>query len=103
MRQIEQVPRQLRLEFQSHEPVNAVFLNGRFLGYLPVKDWTYSWVSTKFFVPDDVLQLGYNQLTIRAGHVAPQLQGLGFVWDEVLFRGICLEHVSSDWPTPKLR
>ena len=84
MRQLEKGPWQLRLECQSHEPVNAVFLN--FLGYLPVKDWTYSWVSTKFLAPDDFLQLGYNQLTIRAGHVAPKLQGLGFVWDEVLFR-----------------
>jgi hypothetical protein len=96
VRQIEHSPQQLRLEFQSYEPVNAVFLNGHFLGYLPVKDWTYSWVSTKFSVPSDFLQLGYNQLTIRAGHVAPKLQGPGFVWDEVLFRGICLERASSD-------
>jgi hypothetical protein len=61
---IEQNPRQLRLEFQSHEPTNAVFLNGHFLGYLPVKDWTYSWVSTKFFVPGNFLQFGLVLNTI---------------------------------------
>ena len=83
----------MRLEFQSHEPVNGVFLNGHFLGYLPVKDWTYSWVSATYPVPSHYLQRGYNQLTIRAGHVAPKLQGSGFVWDEVLFRNIRLEPV----------
>ena len=82
---------QLRLELQSHEPTNAVFLNGHFLGYLPVKDWTYSWVSTTFSVPGHFLQVGYNELTVRVGHVAPKLQGAGFIWDEVLLRGIFLE------------
>ncbi len=84
------------MELQSHEPTNAVSLNGHFLGYLPMKDWSYSWVSTSFSVPSDLLQSGYNELTIQAGHVAPKLQGFGFIWDEVLFRGVSLEPASPD-------
>ena len=84
------------MELQSHEPTNAVFLNGHFLGYLPIKDWTYSWVSTSFSVPCQFLRVGYNELTIQAGHVAPQLQGMGFTWDDVLFRGVFLDRSTPD-------
>ena len=84
------------MEMQSHEPTNAVFLNGHFLGYLPMKDWSYSWVSTTFSVPGYFLQPGYNELTVQAGYVAPKLQGSGFIWDEVLFRSVCLERASSE-------
>lgn len=87
---------QLRLEFQSHEPTNGVFLNGHFLGYLPAKDWTYSWVSTTLPVPGRFLQGGYNELAVRAGHVAPELQGAGFIWDEVLLRDIFLDPPASN-------
>ena len=82
------------MELQSHEPTNAVYLNNHFLGYLPMKDWVYSWVSTSFSVPNHLLRPGYNALTVQAGYVAPQLQGLGFTWDDVLFRGISLERVT---------
>ena len=34
--------------------------------------------------------------TEQAGYVAPQLQGLGFNWDGVLFRGIFLERAASE-------
>jgi hypothetical protein len=81
----------LHLEMQSHEPTNAVYLNGRLLGYLPVKDYVYSWYTAILDVPSAWLQPGYNELTILAGTVPPQLQRPGFVWDEVLFRGIYLE------------
>ncbi len=93
-----QGPWQLHLELQSHEPTNAVFLNGHFLGYLPVKDWTYSWLSASFPVPDYLLQERYNELTIRSGHTAPQLQSPVFTWDDVLLRGVFLERVGS-YPT----
>ena len=96
MQHPEQGPWQLRMEMQSHEPTNAVFLNGHFLGYLPMKDWSYSWISTGFNVPDGFLRPGYNELTIQAGHVAPTLQGSGFIWDEVLCRGVYLERISSE-------
>ena len=92
----EQGPWQLRLELQSHEPNNALFLNGHFLGHLPMKDYVYSWFSATFDVPSHILRQGYNQLTIQAGGVAPQLQRPGFIWDEVLFRGIYLERTSHD-------
>ena len=81
----------LHLEMQSHEPTNAVYLNGRLVGYLPVKDYVYSWYAAILEVPSAWLHPGYNELTIRAGPVAPQLQRPGFVWDDVLFRGIRLE------------
>ena len=81
------------MELQSHEPTNVVFLNGHFLGYLPMKDWTYSWVSTSFVVSSHLLRPGYNELTIQAGYVAPQFQDLGFTWDDLLFRGIFLERI----------
>ena len=81
----------LHLETQSHEPANGVYLNGRLLGYLPVKGYVYSWHAAILEVPSAWLQPGYNELTILAGPVAPQLQRPGFVWDEVLFRGIRLE------------
>lgn len=81
----------LHLEMQSHEPTNAVYLNGRLLGYLPVKDYVYSWYAAILDVPSAWLQPGYNELTILAGTVPPQLQCRGFVWDDVLFRGIRLE------------
>jgi hypothetical protein len=81
----------LHLEMQSHEPANAVYLNGRLVGYLPVKDYVYSWYAAILEVPAAWLHPGYNELTIQAGPVAPQLQRPGFVWDEVLFRGIRLE------------
>ena len=84
------------MDLQSHEPTNAVFLNGHFLGYLPMKDWTYSWVSANFSDPCGFLKPGYNELTVRTGYVAPQLQGLGFTWDDVLFRGIFLERAGAD-------
>jgi len=84
------------MELQSHEPSNALYLNGHFLRYLPVKDYVYSWYSATFDVPSHFLRQGYNQLTIQAGEVAPQLQRPGFIWDEVLFRGICLERTSSE-------
>lgn len=80
----------LHLEMQSHEPTNAVYLNGRLVGYLLVKDYVYSWYAALLDVPAAWLQPGYNELTVRAGPVAPQLQRPGFVWDEVLFRGIRL-------------
>jgi hypothetical protein len=81
----------LHLQVQSHEPANAVYLNGHLLGYLPVKDYVYSWVAAILEVPSAWLQPGYNELTILAGPVAPQLQGPSLVWDEVLFRDIHLE------------
>jgi len=81
----------LRLELQSHEPTSAVFLNGRLLGYLPTKDWAYSWVSASLPVPANFLRQGYNELTILAGRAAPLSQGSASIWDEVLFRGILLE------------
>ncbi|MEJ2555055.1 MAG: hypothetical protein P8186_02235 [Anaerolineae bacterium] len=87
----ERGPWELRMELQSHEPTNAIFLNGHFLSYLPMKDWTYSWVSASFSVPSEFLQPGCNELTVQAGYVAPQLQGTGFTWDDVLFRDILLE------------
>ena len=96
MRYPERTSWQLRIELQSHEPGNALYLNGHFLGYLPLKDYVYSWYSTTFDVPSHFLQQGYNQLTIQAGEVAPQLQRPGFIWDEVLFRGIYLERTSSE-------
>ena len=99
MRHPEGGPWQLHVEFQSHEPANAVFLNGYFLGYLPVKDWTYSWVSARFFVPCCALQQGYNELTVKATPLPPQFQGPGFTRDEVLFRGVYLEHATSDAPS----
>jgi hypothetical protein len=76
---------------QSHEPTNAVFMNGRLLGYLPVKDYVYSWHTAILDVPSAWLQPGYNEVRILAGTVPPQLQRPGFVWDEALFRGIRLE------------
>ncbi len=99
MRHPEGGPWQLHMEFQGHEPANAVFLNDHFLGYLPVKDWTYSWVSARFSVPCCFLQPGYNELTVRTNYLAPQFQGPGFTRDEVLFRGVSLEHATSDAPS----
>ena len=87
----EQGPWELHMEAQSHEPSNAVFLNDRFLGYLPMKDWTYSWVSASFSVPGGLLRRGYNELEVQAGYVIPQLQAPGFIWDDVLLRDIFLE------------
>jgi hypothetical protein len=84
------------MEVQSHEPTNAVYLNGRLVGHLPVKDYVYSWYAATFDVPDAFLQPGYNELRIQAGALAPQLQGPGFMWDDVLFRAICLERTSAD-------
>ena len=84
------------MEFQSHEPTNAVYLNGHWLGYLPMKDWTYSWVSASFLVPSHFLEPGYNELRVEAGYVAPQLQDLGFTWDDVLFRNVFLERAVRD-------
>jgi hypothetical protein len=92
----EQGPWRLRIELQSHEPSNAVFLNDHFLGYLPMKDWTYSWVSASFPVPSRLLRRGYNELEVQAGYVVPKLQAQGFTWDDVLFRDILLEHVPPD-------
>jgi hypothetical protein len=86
------------MELQSHEPSNAVFLNDHFLGYLPMKDWAYSWVSASFAVPSRFLRPGYNELTVQAGYVVPQLQAQGFTWDDVLFRDIFLEHAP---PVPR--
>jgi hypothetical protein len=80
------------MELQSHEPTNAVFLNDHFLGYLPMKDWTYSWVSACYPVPSGLLRRGYNELEVQAGYVMPQLQARGFTWDDVLFRDIFLEY-----------
>ena len=87
------------MDFQSHEPTNAVFLNGYFLGYLPMKDWTYSWVSASFSVPNHFLQPGYNELAVQAGYVAPQLQGQDFTWDDVLFRGVFLQRAAPEPPS----
>jgi hypothetical protein len=81
----------LHLQMQSHEPANAVYLNGHLLGYLPVKDYVYSWYAAILDVSSAWLQPGYNELTIVAGSLAPQLQTPGFVWDDVLFRDIRLE------------
>ncbi|RLC77991.1 MAG: hypothetical protein DRI61_10560 [Chloroflexi bacterium] len=81
----------LRMRIQSHEPSNRLFLNGHFVGYLPVKDYTYAWVSATFPISVHFLRRGYNELVIRAGHVAPDFQDPDFTWDEVLFRGIVLE------------
>jgi hypothetical protein len=91
----ERGPWQIRIELQSHEPNNALFVNDCFLGYLPVKDYVYSWFSGTFDVPSQCLHRGYNQLVIQAGELAPQMQRRGFIWDEVLFRGIYLERTSS--------
>jgi len=81
------------MQVQAHEPTNRVFLNDHFLGYLPAKDWTYSWVTACFPVPDGVVQRGYNEVTIRSGLVAPQFQSSGYTWDDVLFRGVLLERI----------
>ena len=98
VRHPERGPWQLHLELQSHEPTSAVFLNGHFLGYLPVKDLTYSWVSAILPVPENYLRQGYNELMIRSGHTAPQLQSPVFTWDDVLLRGVFLERLGS-YPT----
>jgi hypothetical protein len=84
------------MDVQSHEPSNAVYLNGHLLGHLPVKDYVYSWFATTFGVPSTFLKEGYNELRIQAGALAPQLQGPGFMWDDVLFRAIYLERTSTD-------
>lgn len=93
----ERGPWELHMYLQSHEPTNAVFLNGHFLGYLPMKDWVYSWVSAKFSVPCHLLRPGYNELIVQTGYVAPQLQGQGFTWDDLLFRGIFLEPAAPEY------
>ncbi|MEA3336626.1 MAG: hypothetical protein U9R25_11995 [Chloroflexota bacterium] len=80
------------MEMQSHEPSNAVFLNGHFLGYLPVKDWVYAWDSASFPVLSSLLQPGYNELMVRSGSGAPKSQGSISRWDEVLFRNVYLSH-----------
>lgn len=85
---------QLRMELQSHEPGNALYVNGHLVGYLPLKDYVYSWYATVIDVPSDFLEAGCNQLTIRAGVVAPEFQRPGFLWDDLLFRGIFLERTS---------
>ena len=84
------------MELQCHEPDNAVYLNGHFLGYLPVKDYVYSWFSETLDVPSAFLEQGYNQLSIHAGALAPQHQQPGFMWDDVLFRAIFLQRASAD-------
>jgi hypothetical protein len=85
----------LQLETQSHDPVNAVFLNDHFLGYVPMKDWTYSWVSVRFPVSSYILRQGHNTLTVRAGSVAPKFQSNLTAWDEIVFRNVILERVRS--------
>jgi hypothetical protein len=80
----------LHLQVQSHEPANAVSLNGHLLGYLPVKDYVYSWYTAILEVPSAWLQQGYNDVTVVAGALPPQSQAPDFVWDEVLFRDVRL-------------
>jgi hypothetical protein len=74
----------------SHEPSTPILLNGCLLGYLPVRDWVYAWVSTRFAVPPAMLRPGHNVLAIRAGYSAPGSQDSTSRWDEVQIRGVYL-------------
>jgi hypothetical protein len=87
------------MQVQSHEPGNAVYLNGYFLGYLPAKDWNYSWVAARFEVPARFLRPGWNELVVHSNYLPPPFQGPGFTLDEVLFRGVYMDRALPDTHT----
>jgi len=91
---------ELHLEFMNHEPSTEIFLNGHHLGYLPVKDWVYAWVSARFTVPPTMLRPGYNVLAIRPGYAAPSSQDSLSRLDEVQFRDVYLERATTDLLLP---
>lgn len=80
----------LRLQVQAHDPTNTIYINDQLIGYLPTKDWHYTWVTAEIPIPAGSLRKGYNTVRIESGMVEPHTLSPVFFWDEVVFRDITL-------------
>lgn len=58
--------------------------------YLSPEDFTSVWVSAQFEVPADILRVGRNTVTLRAGKMFPAFQQRGYTWDDFQVRNVVL-------------
>lgn len=80
----------LRLQVQAHDQTNTLSINDHFVGYLPTKDWTYTWVTAEIPVPPGLLREGYNSVRIESGMVEPHTFSPVSFWDDIVVRDIIL-------------
>jgi hypothetical protein len=81
---------------QSNAAGNFIWINGHRLDpAFPPEDYSNSWVTYTWSVPDGMLQAGPNQVQITIGEALPLLQDGPFNWDDLQFKDIVLWHGSS--------
>ncbi|MGH2542563.1 MAG: hypothetical protein ACRDIB_07195, partial [Ardenticatenaceae bacterium] len=71
---------------------NEIRLNGSRLhpAALPVADFTAQWLTLRLPIAPAQLRPGWNELSIRAGHLPPDFHKEGYIWDDVQLRNVRL-------------
>jgi GH35 family endo-1,4-beta-xylanase len=77
---------------QNNERTNYLLVNGQPLEppYLPVEDYSRSWVTLNYRVPTDCLQPGLNEVTVAVGKEIPPRHRPG-TYEDLQFRNISFE------------
>jgi hypothetical protein len=76
---------------QLNEIGTTVAINGVTLSPdLPQQDYTRRWLTMRRTVPVSLLQPGYNEFTITAARLLPDVQHRNFVWDDMQVRNVRL-------------
>jgi hypothetical protein len=77
---------------QQNEVGAGVAVNGLALSPdLPQMDFARRWLTVRRRVPVAALRPGYNEITVTAARLAPDLQHAEFTWDDFQIRNIRLE------------
>jgi hypothetical protein len=79
---------------QNNERTNYLLVNGHPLEppYLPVEDYSRSWVTLNYQVPTDCLRPGLNEITVVVGKEIPPRQRPG-TYEDLQFRNISFERL----------
>jgi len=76
---------------QLNEIGTTVTINGATLSPdLPQQDYTRRWLTARRTVPASLLKPGYNEFTITAARLLPDVQHRNFVWDDMQVRNVRL-------------
>jgi hypothetical protein len=76
---------------QLNEVGTTVAINGVTLSPdLPQQDYTRRWLTMRRTVPAALLRPGYNQFTMTAAYLLPDVQHRNFVWDDLQVRNVRL-------------
>ncbi len=76
---------------QLNEIGTTVAINGVTISPdLPQQDFTRRWLTVRRTVPASLLRSGYNEFTITAARLLPDVQHRNFVWDDMQLRNVRL-------------